>query len=322
MRYIYEDIEQGKVSKDIPCICSCGGLLMINDNNTRISCSNANCSKRMSDRLKKAFNKLGIYANIGTITSETILEFYDLKNPMEIFKSKLMQGEIAGNTTYSEKVLLRTISENLIKEYKRVVEKGIHLWRVIDAIDLPSIGTTRAQDIFQKYDDICTFYKDFEGEKAKLIGSKINISPYSDTVNSIVRELEFNKDFIIEIVHLFNITKVNKNVKSYTIGITGAITTIRDESGKALKPRERIAEVLGKLYGASIKVTRVKDTNFDYLIMDDNRMTANNKFNHLKDKGNLDKVVTAYEFEEIVAKETNNEIPMNRRKGDFTWERN
>ena len=158
-------------------------------------------------------------------------------------------------------------------------------------------------------------------EVVNIIAEKIEMSETTDTVKTIVEELERNRDLILEVSKAFKFkdnlylkaqrdresqeTQSTKSThlepKVYTIAMTGSIRKITVD-GKPIGNRDNLKPFLESRYPVIINISKTKTSNnkkFDYLIMDTD-MTSNNKYNSMTSSGNIDKVITSKKFIEII----------------------
>lgn len=318
MRYIKDDIENGLVSDTIPYKCLCGSLLTVSDNDTLIECSNPNCIYKSSNSLAKSMKSLGISADVGEERAKLVYQYFDnITHPMDIFTSSFMIDQIPQYIQETDRKILKNIRDAIVMGLISIDKTGIPLWKFINAFNLKDIGEIRCQEIFTDFHDINEFYTSFHQNPNEFISNKILIDENSDTVISICEQLTNYENKIKEVSKFFKFKEKSIN-KTYTIAITGPIENITDTNGAPIKPRERIAEVLGNLYGVNIIITKPKKTkNFDYLIMDKD-MTDCNKFNKTVEIENENNrkglVVTSYEFEKIISSDTGIEMNIDRIK--------
>ena len=305
-RFILDDIQNGVVPKTTPYLCKCGSKLIVNDNNTYIWCENSNCIFVGSKSIKKTFRDLTMYTNIGdTIATRLLTELDDVKEPMDIFTSKWLRGlqELQG---------LDYIRDNIILELNRVNNEGIFLWQLFSSFDIDALASTRCKDIFTGYSSVEEFYNDFNQNSSFLIARKLNISPETDTIYSITKELQRLENKIKEVSKLFKIKETTDKV--YNIAITGSIIHIMSEDGKRIKNRDNLADILYNMYGVTVNIRKPKNDNFDWLIMDE-PMQEHNKFNKVSEmerRTGRKIIITSYEFEKMINKDLGLEMPRER----------
>lgn len=153
-----------KFIKLLPETCpTCNGLMGISETLTGLHCENSRCQDKLVMRIKAICNDLGI-VGFGESTIEKFIEYYDLKNPLNMFA--LRKG-----MTLSDEVSPK-ISDSVIEQIE--AKRNFLLWEYVRIANMPHVQTS-AMNIFQGYKSLAEAYKDIEEGGVLFIQGKLGI---------------------------------------------------------------------------------------------------------------------------------------------------
>lgn len=296
--YVKDMISKGLLPESTPHICECGEELLVNDTFTYCWCSDKECPTQIAYKLLEVFSIFRMKCNVGEIRAKKLAYGLGIKNPMEIFRDNLDEVFYRIGDQWALDVLTETT---------RVKNEEMSLSMFIDAMQIPSLGTTRSNLIFSNYSTVEEFYDslkiDFEAELlyedrlaiASLVAKYIKVDKYSDTVSNIVDDLlDYRED-------LLKFSKYFKFKESFGetvyVTLTGEIKELKDDDGKPFKPRERLCEYLSDKLKINVVSQGLSEKHIQYLVMDTD-MTNNRKYKMAKSKGI--EVVTSKQLYDIL----------------------
>ena len=193
----------------IPNQCSCGGRYLLNETMTELSCESNICPEHMALKLESMLKSLKA-KDFGPATCYDIVSENGLVHHTQVFSLDIHQMPQRNSYIVQEKLY------NAIHEVEELPLAGIA--KLLRARDMQ----TRCDDIFKGYNDIDTFYQDFN---------------YSE--DFIARQLGMGKGILTErftrhLTQLENILKgltlefriIKTADKSMTICCTGEVMTV------------------------------------------------------------------------------------------------
>lgn len=291
MALIKDLIEKNELPKSLPHTCECGGELETNEALTEVWCSNPFCFVHNANKMVKMFEILGIKSNIGESRATEITNSLKLIHPMQLFHEELIDALLLlGDKPYLD----------LSVKLREFVKHPIKLSTFIDAIQMETIGTTRANLIFNDFKSPQEFYEKLHKtdklEFKKYIANCIKVSYSSSTVKAIYDELIAAEKFIMLLAESFEFQETMD--ETLYISITGPVTRLVDDDGKPFSPREKLGQYLTEKFNINVIPSNISKRHVSYLVMDTN-MTGNSKYN----KAVRDKipVVTSEELYNILS---------------------
>lgn len=290
MSLVKDLIESKILPEALPHTCECGGELETNESLTEVWCSNPFCFVHNANKMVKMFDILGIKSNIGESRASEIVTSLKMLHPLEIFQEKFTDELMyLGEKPYID----------LASSVREFILHPIKLSTFIDAIQMETIGTTRANLIFNDFKTPDEFYNKLHStekvEFRKYLGECIKISSVSDTVKAIYDELIRAEKFIKYLAEPFKFQNVMD--KTIYISITGPVTQLVDDNEKPFAPREKLGQYLTEKFNINVIPTSISKKHVSYLVMDTN-MKGNSKYNKAI-KGKIP-VVTSLELYEIL----------------------
>lgn len=280
-----------------PISCEDGWLLSVNENETRLNCTNELCPVDGALRLDKALDILEIDCEIGPIGALKLTLRLGLNYHMDIFNKLEHLGQVEHELETGDITHLNSI----VKYMNDIENHPIDLHKFMSCWCFEPLGSTNSQKVFVGLENLEEFYDLTQQSKIvmnEFVGKRLGISPYCDTVNNITRFMKSNKDILLETASKFKFKK--KKSGKITVTITGDVVQVRRENGSAYKPRDKFIEAMSDKYGVNITYSKHITQTLDFLICDgDNGHTKINKVMNDPAYSNL-KLVTSKEFEDYL----------------------
>lgn len=156
----------------LPTICPfCGAPTQINAALTELTCTNTNCTSKLSERMVAMFSDLGV-KNMGSSKCQSFINYYDITSPYAIFEFSKTDGT-------AKDVLFegcsKEFSDSIADQVNRNRAKA--LWEYVRVGNFPGIRDS-AQKLFGTYSSIEAFYADMENPQTggiNFIATKLGI---------------------------------------------------------------------------------------------------------------------------------------------------
>lgn len=254
LQYFYENgIIPLKFRGLIPEECDCGGHFVLNLNMTQLSCSNPTCPYHMAQRMDSMLKQLNV-KDIGPSKCLAMIEENGLVHHTQVFRLGVDQMPSVNQLT---------VRERYYDEIQKV--KSLTLASIAKLLRAPDMQT-RCEDIFKGYNDIDTFYTDFNYDEnfiARQLGMSKGILTGRFTQHLIQYE-----SILRGLCQHFQI--INVASESLVICMTGDVVTARREDGTYYKSREVFLKEMQDLTQGIVNIvkkTSVSD-KIHYLITD------------------------------------------------------
>lgn len=191
----------------------CGDNTIITTTLSMLQCGSDNCSGKQVQRLVSMIKDLGVL-DMGVSKCKSFLNYYGVQNPYAIFAFEPLD-ENGHPAPDGADVLADNISHAVsVKIYNQIDRK-----RNMTLSDYVKIGNLQgirdsALHIFGDYDDLETFYNDFEFGLVGFIQEKLGIKNTSVSAKAIqiTEVLQRHKEELFEFIDYVNIKKKQNKV--------------------------------------------------------------------------------------------------------------
>ncbi len=268
---VFIKILRGELNTDFPIGCECGMLVVTNPQMTDLKCMNELCPVHKAFEVVNVLSKLGIQCNVGNARAEEILYAAKCKSHLDVFDPQVLENvKTQSGMMYSSLSVVTAIKR--IQEGLRIVNEngGISVATYMYCFRFDSMGETVCNNLFSQFSRIEEFYDKYMTDMTtarNFIASRLNQSPWTDTVTHIYQTLLKYKDSIYHYTKFFKFCEIT-NTDEISVCITNSITRSVDDNGNRFQPRDTFVEYLRKKYKRNIRYTNSFTNSTHFLICD------------------------------------------------------
>lgn len=290
-----------------PVLCEDGWMLEVNDNETRINCTNRMCPVSNASKLDTALDLMEIDVKVAYEKALEVIVSLGLSHHMDIFNKAMdvyegllvfEDGELSGTCVTVLNAVIRFLQDKTPID----MHKFMNCWGLIQ------LGSTNSQKLFREVTSVEELYRRMDEKETWFrfyASDKLNIASSSKTIQVI-------EDFLLEERDIIEYTAQNFNFKEKKIGnigitITGEVKFATRDDGTKYKPREKFSEELSDKYGINISFTKHITQTTDFLICDNEN--GHTKINQVKNNPSFRdvKAIRSDDFEKYLQELTNTE---------------